>query len=235
MNPSAKIIAFRNMPIFRSLTTEQLDLLANSAIYEKVAKNAVIYDTGSVMDYVYVIEKGSVKLGIVAACGKTLTKDIVYENELFCENIFSSGLITKEFAETMTETKVYKIPISFFKSLIIANNVFANDIMTIIVIKLQNLEERLQNFVFRKAKERIVNFIYRSGLRKGIKIGLNERLIDQGMSHKEIAYLTDTSRQTVARIMNELKKENYIHYGSNKSSKILIRDMQVMQEYSWVG
>ncbi|MBL0098965.1 MAG: hypothetical protein IPP49_02060 [Saprospiraceae bacterium] len=57
MNPSAKIIAFRNMPIFRSLTTEQLDLLANSAIYEKVAKNAAIYDTGSVMDYVYVIEK----------------------------------------------------------------------------------------------------------------------------------------------------------------------------------
>ncbi|MBL0098967.1 MAG: winged helix-turn-helix domain-containing protein [Saprospiraceae bacterium] len=89
-------------------------------------------------------------------------------------------------------------------------------------------------FPFEKQKERIVNFIYRSGLRKGIKIGLNERLIDQGMSHKEIAYLTDTSRQTVARIMNELKKENYIHYGSNKSSKILIRDMQVMQEYSWV-
>ncbi|MBL0098966.1 MAG: hypothetical protein IPP49_02065 [Saprospiraceae bacterium] len=86
---------------------------------------------------------------------KTLTKDIVYENELFCENIFSSGLITKEFAETMTETKVYKIPISIFKSLIIANNVFANDIMTIIVIKLQNLEERLQNFVFpSKSKKR---------------------------------------------------------------------------------
>ncbi|MBK8349425.1 MAG: helix-turn-helix domain-containing protein [Saprospiraceae bacterium] len=39
------------------------------------------------------------------------------------------------------------------------------------------------------------------------------------MSHKEIAYPTDTSRQTVARIMNELKKKNCIHYGSNKAVK----------------
>ena len=55
------------------------------------------------------------------------------------------------------------------------------------------------------------------------------------MSHKEIAYLTDTSRQTVARILNELKKENFIHYGSRKSSKILIRDMDVMKDYKLAG
>ena len=107
--------------------------------------------------------------------------------------------------------------------------------MNIVVTKLQNIEDRLQNFVFRKAKERIVDFIYRSGLRKGIKIGANECLIDHAMSHKEIAWMTDTSRQTVARILNELKKEDYIHYGSRKSSKILIRNMEVMHQYKWVG
>jgi CRP-like cAMP-binding protein len=235
MNLSAKLIALRQMPLLKDLTEEQLNLFAEHALFQKYTKNALVYDLGSHPDFVYFIEKGSVKLGILASCGKTLTKDIAYDYEIFGENIFTPNPINKEYAETMLDTKLYKIPVSVFKTVIVQNSKFAHLIMNVIVTKLQNIEERLQNFVFRKAKERIVDFIYRTGLRKGIKIGINECLIDHGMSHKEIAFLTDTSRQTVARIMNELKRENYIHYGTGKSCKILIRDMNAMHEYRWVG
>ena len=188
MNQSAKIVTFRDLPLFKSLTSEQINVLAASALYVKLPKNCIVYEFGKEMEYVYFVEKGSVKLGIFASCGKSLTKDIIYDAGLFGENIFSANTKYKEFAETMMETKLF-----------------------------------------------IVDFIYRSGLRKGIKIGVNECLIDHGMSHKEIAWMTDTSRQTVARILNELKKEDYIHYGSRKSSKILIRNMEVMHQYKWVG
>jgi CRP-like cAMP-binding protein len=235
MNHSAIIIALREMPLLKSLTSTQISVLAEHAIFEKVPKNSIVYEVGCKQEYVYLVDKGSIKLGVLASCGKTLTKDIAYDNEIFGENIFANVNTSKEFAESMMETRLYKIPVDAFRAVVIQNHEFAAQIMNVIVTKLQNLEERLQNFVFRKAKERIVDFIYRTGLRKGIKIGVNECLIDHGMSHKEIAYLTDTSRQTVARILNELKKENYIHYGSRKSSKILIRDMEIMQQYKWVG
>jgi CRP-like cAMP-binding protein len=235
MNNSIKIIALREMKVLKSLLPAQLEHLASHSTFEKVSKGTVIYEIGSKMDFVYLVEKGSVKLGMLSSCGKTLTKELVYDHELFGENIFTADLNSKEFSEAMMETRYYKIPVEIFRSLILQNSGFASMIMNIIVSKLQNLEERLQNFVFRKAKERIVDFIYRTGERKGIKIGINECLIDHGMSHKEIAYLTDTSRQTVARILNELKKENYIHYGSRKSSKILIRDMEILQQYGMIG
>jgi len=235
MNISARMITLSEMPILKTLTKEQIEKIAENAIFQKVAKNNIIYDTGQKIEYVYLIEKGSIKLGMLASCGKTLTKDLVYDLQIFGENIFTSGTTTREFAEAMIETKLFKIPVEVFKNIVFQNNAFASEIMVIIVAKLQNMEERLKNFVFKKAKERIVDFIYRTGLRKGIKIGINECLIDHGMSHKEIAYLTDTSRQTVARILNELKKENFIHYSSRKSSKILIRDMQVMKEYRLAG
>jgi CRP-like cAMP-binding protein len=235
MNKSAIIIALRNIPLLKNLSPEQFANLAENTLFEIVPKNSVVYEIGAKVEYVYLVEKGSIKLGILASCGKTLTKDIAYDNEIFGENIFSSVMTTKEYAESMMETRLFKIPVDAFRSVVIQNSEFAALLMNVIVTKLQNLEERLQNFVFRKAKERIVDFIYRTGLRKGVKIGLKECLIDHGMSHKEIAYLTDTSRQTVARILNELKKENFIHYGSRKSSKILIRDMDIMQQYRWVG
>jgi len=235
MNQSAKIVTFRDLSLFKSLTAEQINTLADNALYVKLPKNSIVYEFGKEMEYVYFVEKGSVKLGIFASCGKSLTKDIIYDSVLFGENIFSANTKYKEFAETMMDTRLFKIPIGTFRLLVVQNSAFANEVMNIVVTKLQNIEDRLQNFVFKKAKERIVDFIYRSGLRKGIRIGVNECLIDHGMSHKEIAWMTDTSRQTVARILNELKKEDYIHYGSRKSSKILIRDMEVMHQYKWVG
>ncbi|KXK38876.1 MAG: Crp/Fnr family transcriptional regulator [Saprospiraceae bacterium] len=232
MDQSVLFLSLQQLPVLKALTSDELNRLAQNTIYKKFSKNSLLYQVGETCSYVYLIEKGSVKLGALAASGKMLTKEIIYDKEIFGENVFSTHPLTREYAETMTETKVFMIPVDIFKSIVMENSVFAAEIMNIILAKLQNIEERLQSFVFRRAKERIVDFIYRTGLRKGIKIGFKECLIDHGMSHKEIAFLTDTSRQTVARIMNELKRENYIHYGSRKSSKILIRDMVLLKEFN---
>ena len=156
MNISAKMITLSEMPILKTLSSGQIELMATHAIFQKVAKNSIVYDTGQKIEYVYLIEKGSIKLGMLASCGKTLTKDLVYDLQIFGENIFTSGTTTREFAEAMVETKLYKIPVEVFKNIVFQNNAFASEIMLIIVSKLQNLEERLQNFVFKKAKERIV-------------------------------------------------------------------------------
>lgn len=106
------------------------------------------------------------------------------------------------------------------------NPVFANLITETIIERLQNLQVRMEAFANKSAKQRIVEFIKNSARIRGIKIGINECLINHGMSHKEIAFLTDTSRQTVARILGELKKTDIIHFGARKPGKILIRDRQ---------
>ncbi len=213
----------KDIEILKTLSEEQVNELAKRCTMEKVYKNHKIYDAGQSIDYVYLVNKGSIKLGMVADCDKTLIKDIVYDHELFGENIFARNVVRKDFSEAMSDTTVFKIPASFFKELVETNSGFANSVMTIIIGRLRNLEQRMQNFVFMKAKARIVDFIRKTGNRKGIKIGVDETLINHGMSHKEIAYLTDTSRQTVARVLGELKKDDLIHFSARKPSKILIR------------
>ena len=113
MNNSLKVIALREMRILKTLTPAQLETLAAEAIFGKVAKNAVIYNIGSPMDYVYLVEKGSVKLGMVASCGKTLTKELVYDNEVFGENN-RTGIITvvhkpegRQFSKSINPTNEY--------------------------------------------------------------------------------------------------------------------------------
>lgn len=218
----------REFDVFQSLTEKELEEMTRLATLKRVPKNTIIYEPGHESEYIFMVQKGSVKLGINASCGKILIKDIAYSNSLFGENVFVEGSRRKEFAKTMTETSVIKIPIDVFKSMVETNGGFANDIMNVILCRLQLLEERMQAFVFKKAKRRISDFIRRTGELKGIKIGIDEILIKHGMSHKEIAYLTDTSRQTVARVLGELKRENLIHFSARKPDKILIRKMMML-------
>jgi len=223
MNHSSKFLMLKDIEILKSLSEEQINELAKRCTMEKVHKNKKIYHSGSAIDYVYLVNKGSIKLGMIAECEKILIKDIVYDHEIFGENIFARNVARKDFSEAMTDTTIFKIPATYFKELVETNSRFANSVMSIIIGRLRNLEQRMQNFVFLKAKARIVDFIRKTADRKGIKIGVDETLINHGMSHKEIAYLTDTSRQTVARVLGELKKDNLIHFSARKPSKILIR------------
>lgn len=215
----------REFDILKSLSERELEEMTKLAQLKRVAKNLNIYEPGDESNFVYLVQKGSVKLGINASCGKILIKDVVYENSLFGENIFVGDGQRKEFAKTMTDTSVIKIPTEVFRTLVEENGEFANDIMGVVLQRLQLLEERMQSFVFKKAKIRIMDFIKKTGELRGIKIGIQEILINHGMSHKEIAYLTDTSRQTVARVLGELKKDDLIHFSPRKPNKILIRNM----------
>lgn len=222
---SSIFLMLREFDILKSLSERELEEMTKKAQLKRVEKNNNIYEPGDDSHFVYLVQKGSVKLGINASCGKILIKDVVYENSLFGENIFVGDGQRKEFAKTMTDTSVIKIPTGVFRTLVEENSLFANDIMGVVLQRLQLLEERMQSFVFKKAKMRIMDFIKRTGELRGIKIGIDEILINHGMSHKEIAYLTDTSRQTVARVLGELKKDNLIHFSARKPNKILIRNM----------
>jgi len=171
MNYSTIFLMLKQHSILANLTEAQVDMLSKHTMLQTIKKGSPIYDHGDTSQYVYLVEKGSVKLGIHASCGKILIK---------------------------------------------------------IITRLQMLEERMHSFVFKKAKVRIANFIKKTGDLKGIRIGVDECLINHGMSHKEIAYLTDTSRQTVARVLGDLKKANIIHFSARKPNKILIRDMAAL-------
>lgn len=225
MNKSLVHLALREYSLLKALTPNQFELLVNSIDIVQVRKNKLVYDIGNKNNHVYLVEKGAIKIATLSSQNRTMTKDIIYRQEVFNENIFSGDNKAKEYAEAIADTLLFKVPKDVFKNLILENSAFADVIMGVITQKLQKLEERLQNFVFCKAKERIIGFICKTGKRKGQKIGLNECLIDHGMSHKEISYLTDTSRQTVARILNELKKQNLIYFTSRSTGKILIRNI----------
>lgn len=214
------------MEILKSLSDAEIDFLSKRIKHEKFFKGGDIYKVTDEMENVYLLDKGTIKVGMRTSNDKILIKEIVYDGSFFGENVFNGNQLRGEFAEAFKNSSVYSIPVPVFKTLLERNSAFCTNVTNTLLGKLANLEQRIQNFVFKKAKQRIMDFIKNSALRNGIKIGIEELLINHGMSHKEIAYLTDTSRQTVARVLGELKNDSIIHFTARKPNKILIRDLR---------
>ena len=225
MNASSKFLMLKQFNLFKGISETELNSLANVTTFKRVQKGNMLYNEGDPIQFVYLLEKGSVKLGSNTGEEKTLIKNIIHENSMFGENVFTGKEFRLEFAEVMNDANLFLIPLQHFKNLIETNGDFAKEVLNLIVTRLRQLEERVQSFVFKSAKDRIFDFIVNTGKSRGIKIGIDECLINHGMSHSEIAFLTDTSRQTVARVLGELKRANLIHFSPRKPNKILIRNL----------
>ena len=224
--------ALKTFPLLSECSDKEIEWLEGKATEKTFFKGETIYREGEDGSHVYFVLEGSAKLGITSSCGKILIKDIVHDTDVFGENIFTSVSTRKEFAEVMKgKVSLLMIRKDDFQKLLLHNQKFANKVVSLVVSRLNALEKRMENFIFKKAKARIVDFIVSTGATRGIKIGLDELLINHGMSHKEIAFLTDTSRQTVARVLGELKKDSLIHFSSRKPSKILIRDLASLNAF----
>jgi len=232
MENNSMISALKTFPILSECSEKEITWLEGKSTERTFFKGETIYREGEDGSHVYFVLEGSAKLGITSSCGKILIKDIVHETDVFGENIFTSVNTRKEFAEVMKgKVSLLMIRKDDFQKLLLHNQKFANKVVSLVVSRLNALEKRMENFIFKKAKARIVDFIVSTGRNRGIKIGLDELLINHGMSHKEIAFLTDTSRQTVARVLGELKKDSLIHFSSRKPSKILIRDLASLNAF----
>ena len=228
LNTSSKYLLLNNLDVLSSLSQEEKKDLSEVVEIKNFKKNEYIYQTNDEITKVCLVEKGAVFIGRLTNLNKPILKDIIYPNALFGENVFVPSNHRSDFAQALKESRVFLIPITHFEYLFKQNRAFSFQVTSSMINKLENLESRIQNFVFLKAKERIGSFLHKSASRSGIKIGLDEILINLGLSHKELAYITDTSRQIVARVLGILKKENIIHFSERKPGKILIRDIEAL-------
>jgi CRP/FNR family transcriptional regulator len=212
------------IPILADLNADQLSLISQKANFKTIKKKRRVYESGSSIENVYFVHKGSIKLGSDVGSHKSLVKHIAYDADVFGENMFLSTT-RSEYAEAIKDSTIISIDVKTIQYLLGLNNGFANKITEVIIERINNLEQRMKNFIFMKAHKRISNFLKQTAVVRGIKIGIDEVLINHGMSHKDISYLTDTSRQTVTRVLADLKNNNLIHFSSRKPNKILIRQI----------
>ena len=197
--------------------------MADKHVYNYYKKDQFIYFPDESAQDIFMIVNGRVKIGNYLEDGKEVVTAILSTGEIFGELALAGEDKRKDFAQAMdANTTICPLSISELKELMKDNKELSFSLLKLVGLRLMKVERKLELLVFRDARTRIVEFLKDAASWKGKKIGF-ETMIPTRLTHKDIAALTGTSRQTVTTILNELKDKNLINFDRKK---ILIRDLE---------
>jgi CRP/FNR family transcriptional regulator, cyclic AMP receptor protein len=223
MTNTAALWYFESVNLYQILCPHKVKAMGSTHHFINFKRDQFVYFPEDPATNIYMIASGRIRIGHYLDDGKEVVKSILTTGEIFGELALAGEERRTDFAQAMDDkTSVCPLSIEQLKSLMFENRELSFKILKLVGLRLMKVERKLELLVFRDARTRIIEFLKDAAAWKGKKVGF-ETMIPTRLTHKEIAQLTGTSRQTVTTILNELKEANLINFDRKK---ILIRDLQ---------
>jgi CRP/FNR family cyclic AMP-dependent transcriptional regulator len=165
---------------------------------------------------IYLLIKGKIKITECDELDNELIKDILTAADVFGDLSLEGRPLLDEFAEALTaNTVVCVFNVSDFKKLLREDPIMALAYANIVNSKLKKLEGRHSDLVFRDAKSRLIRFIKNWAISDGNRIG-DKIILNNYLTHSDIAGLIATSRQSVNTLLNELRDSGILFYNRKR-------------------
>lgn len=203
---------FEKVDFFDFLCPNKLDMHAHNHVVKKYKKGDYIYFSEAPSKSIYLIASGKVKILNYTIEGNEVVKAILTKGELFGEMAILGEEKRQDFAVAFDDdTLLCQMNIEQMQGLMIEDRDFALNINKLIGWRIRKLERRLDALIFKDVKTRILDFLKEFAEERGVKNG-KQVYIKSYLTHKDIADLVGTSRQTVTSYLNELKSQDKISF-----------------------
>ena len=175
-------------------------------------KGEFVYFSDDIADQIYLVTQGKIKILYYTESGGEIVKNVLLKGDVFGELAILGEERRQDYAQSSQDkTSVCQLSIEQMKELMKDDKPFALRINKLIGLRIKKLERRLDALVFKDARTRLLDFIRELATEKGTDE--NGRLrVEHSLTHKDIADLTGTSRQTVTTLLNEMKNEGLIDF-----------------------
>lgn len=181
----------------------------------KYMKSDTIFVPEEPHNNIYFLKKGRIKISSYNKDGEEFIKTILKPGDMFGKLIYSPGSESNDYAFALEECIVYSMPVDNFEKLIQTDAGLSAEVMKFVGLRLQKLERRVERLSFKDSKSRLIEMILDFKEDFGKRVG-DEYFIQQNLSHKELAALIATSRQTVTKLLNELREKDLIDFNRKK-------------------
>ncbi len=215
---NSKLNALQQIPFFLEFSKEELEPLSKKLRIKNYAKNTIILTEGDESTSVYFILEGSVRVYIENEQGREVTLNEINEGEtfgelaLFCNTPRTASILAKN------KCKVLLINKNDFIEFYSNNPKAAQKIVLSMATTIKKLTKDLENFALNNVHRRVVRALLDHS------INIDGRRIVKGLTHKDIANLVASSRETVSRVIHDLKKDGLIQV---KNGKINIKESAI--------
>lgn len=175
-----------------------------------------IMDYGTYVRYVPLLVKGSIKVMRQDEEGNEILLYYLYPGEA-CSMSFTCCMINKKSdirTEATEDSEIVTIPLKFIDLWIGKYQSWKNFILRSYDERFKELIRTIDSIAFKKMDERLLEYLSKRG-------DLNKSPIIH-VTHQEIAFDLNASREAISRLLKQLEKDNKVKLGRNKIELINI-------------
>lgn len=199
-------------PLFKGVEESVIVNLIKQGVQESYAKNTVILDSTDFTENTYFVLHGRLKISTInPVSGKEQTLYLLGAGDMFDVVALLDKEKTSSVVETFDDVKLLKVPSSIVRECIIKDLQFNSNFLPYIGKRVRGLETLAGDLSLHNVHSRLVRLFLRHVDHSSVN---SELKLIHDFTHNELSKLVGSSRVVVSRIMQNLKRSDYI--GSNR-------------------
>lgn len=211
----------------QSISDELKELLNSVHHTREIKKGTYLFQEGMEADELYILNSGRIQISKVSADGRELSLricsvgDIVGELTLFTDS--AKYLLN---AKVLEDGEVFVIKKEQLEEQLLENSALAFEFMKWMSDHFRRTQTKFRDLVLHGKK----GALYSTLIRMANSYGVDKEdgiLIDMNLTNQELANFAGTARESVNRMLSELRKSGII---SVNKGKITIHDLQTLKD-----
>jgi CRP/FNR family cyclic AMP-dependent transcriptional regulator len=195
----------RKIPLFSRLDDKALGFLEKVAVKRAYSKNTILISKGDESDQLFIVLKGKLKVSITDDSGKEIIMSILGPGDYFGEIALIDGESRSATIMTTQATEVLTITRDDFHRTLLSSPELMFDLLKVLARKVRIATDKLESLAFEDVYGRLVKLLIQLAKPQNQVWVIEERL-----THQEIANMIGSSREMVTRILKTLTDGGYI-------------------------
>ncbi|EHQ89596.1 Crp/Fnr family transcriptional regulator [Desulfosporosinus youngiae] len=209
----------RKIPLLRTLSDEQLEILQGNAQERAYKKNKPIFEPDGKDNFIMIVLEGKVRIYLAYPDGKEFTVAFLEQGDIYSSH-------SKTFAEAREVTKILTINAKAFHLFMLNNPAILISMVKTLGDSLGNTLRIIENLAFLDIDKRLARFLLDAAKEKGV-VRQEGTFINLGLSVEDIALAVGSSRQTASMLLNRWERDGVIR--RNRKTVYLL-DILKLQE-----
>jgi CRP/FNR family cyclic AMP-dependent transcriptional regulator len=197
------------IPFLACLSEAEIAVLKNAIVEKDFLKNQVILHEADTLNYLYFVYSGKVKATQISADGQEMILAIRKRGDFFGEMAILDGMTAPATVVAIEDTKVGFISKRDFENHLLQNRRALMEIISMLCSRLREAWLMLKILSFADAEQRIRMVLINIGDQFGVK-DPRGTIINLRLTHKDIAELATTARETVTRAISRFVQSGEI-------------------------
>ncbi len=218
----------QKVEVFNHCTRELLVKISENLILKEESPGTTILSHGDDSKNVYIIFEGSAMIVQLAEDGKVVGLELIKSGGCFGEMSAIDGSRRSASVVSLGHVKLGVLNYTFFRNYVLKDYDFCRALLAKFSIVVRRANQQIFSLATANARNRLLLQIVR--LSSINKLDPSIMTLEEGLSHTAIGSFAGISRETVTRLIGDLKSDNIIW--TNKSGHLEMNIEKVYKELS---